>query len=66
MLILKKHFQNYVYEESWGRSTRLIQGAFIFRGVTLHNKKTSVNTRNSFLKKTSASMSLQMQSSKTV
>lgn len=51
MLILKKHFQNHIYEESWGRSMRLIQGAFMFRGVTLHNKKQSVNTRISFLKK---------------
>lgn len=58
MLILKKHFQNHVYEESWGRSMRLIQGAFMFRGVTLHNKKQSVNTRISFLKKKLLSQNL--------
>jgi len=28
VLVLKKHFQNYVQEEPWGRYVRLTQGAF--------------------------------------
>lgn len=39
-LILKKHLQNYNYEESWGKSIRLTQGAFILRGITLYQKQT--------------------------